>query len=193
MSETVLTYTPGFIENPNEMFESLKTNLQWERRKDAPRCEYYCNDFDRPYTYGRDRGRRIYYPQPWNQTILSVRQKLETLTGSKFEVCFLNMYLNQNDHFGWHADDSPEIDDARPIAIVSFGVEREIWFRRNTPDSENSPGKMSGVKKLKLENGSVCVMHPGMQDNWQHRIPKASFKCGERISLTFRGYVDETR
>ena len=43
---------------------------------------------------------------------------------------------------------------------------------------------------LRLGHGSLCLMAPGMQDTWQHRIPKASFQCGERISLTFRGYVD---
>ncbi len=38
-------------------------------------------------------------------------------------------------------------------------------------------------------NGSLCLMHAKMQETWQHRIPKASFSCGERISLTYRGYV----
>lgn len=39
------------------------------------------------------------------------------------------------------------------------------------------------------------VEHPHLafnalqQDNWMHRIPKAAFQCGARISLTFRGYV----
>jgi alkylated DNA repair dioxygenase AlkB len=113
---------------------------------------------------------------------MEIRKALEALTASTFEVCFLNRYLNQSDHLGWHADDSPEMDDARPIGIVSLGVEREIWFAPK--------GKASGVTKVKLEHGSLCVMAEGMQDAWMHRIPKASFQCGERISLTFRGYVD---
>ncbi len=45
------------------------------------------------------------------------------------------------------------------------------------------------ITKLKLGHGSLCLMQPGMQDTHQHRIPKAGFQCGERISLTFRGYV----
>lgn len=72
------------------------------------------------------------------------------------------------------------MDASRPIAIVSFGVEREIWFRPINSVNE--------ITKLKLQHGSLCVMAPGMQDTHQHRIPKAGFQCGERISLTFRGY-----
>jgi hypothetical protein len=99
---------------------------------------------------------------------------------------------------------------------ISFGVEREIHFRSfkknaccgscGVERNENAAfeahnHKMScyvrdyfkpkfgeEIESIKLGNGSACIMDPGMQDNWQHRIPKASFQCGERISLTFRGY-----
>ena len=109
---------------------------------------------------------------------------IEFLKGVRLEVCFANRYLNQRDQLGWHADDSPEMDDERPIAVVSLGVEREIWFRQQ----HHSLGPT--VEKLKLEHGSLCLMLPGMQLSWEHRIPKASFQCGTRISLVYRGYVE---
>lgn len=178
-------YFSGFVTDPDTAFASLRDELEWERRDDAPRCEYYCNDVPKAYIYGRERGRRTYEPRPYHPTILGIRKRIEELTGTTFEVCFLNRYLNQSDHLGWHSDDSPEMDDARPIAIVSLGVEREIWFRpmRGGP-------LLADNEKLRLGHGSLCLMEPGMQDLWQHRIPKASFQCGERISLTFRGYVN---
>ncbi len=178
-----ITYHPNFIDNPDAMLKALQTKLEWERRDDAPRCEYYCNDIASPYTYGNGTGRRTYLPRPYHDEILEIRKKLEAFTGTVFEVCFLNRYLNQSDHLGWHADASPEMDDARPIATISLGVEREIWFRPQGKEGREQ------ITKQKLENGSLCLMLPGMQDSWQHRIPKASFQCGERISLTFRGYV----
>jgi alkylated DNA repair dioxygenase AlkB len=73
------------------------------------------------------------------------------------------------------------MDDERPIAIVTLGAEREIWFCPNTDRTD--------ITKLVLGNGSLCVMAPGMQDTHWHRIPKAGFECGPRISITFRGYV----
>jgi alkylated DNA repair dioxygenase AlkB len=177
-----ITYIPDFVDGPDAVFVALRDGIEWERRDDAPRCEYYCNDFDQLYTYGRGAGVRTYCPKPYTDEILSIRQKLEELTGSSFEVCFLNRYLNQRDHLGWHADDSPEMCPKRPVVSVSLGVEREIWFKHK--DGEE-------VEKLKLGHGSCCIMAEGMQKDFLHRIPKASFICGERISLTFRGYVSQ--
>lgn len=187
-----IIYTPKFVATPNKVFEELQ-GLQWEHRDDAPRMEYYVNDFDVPYTYGRGRGVREYRPRPTTSAISYLRNELERSTGFTFEACFLNRYMDQRDHLGWHSDDSPEMDDARPIGIISLGVEREIWF---TPKIERSPIfnqpiiiSDKSTTKLKLGHGSLCLMAAGMQDTWEHKIPKASFQCGERISLTFRGYV----
>lgn len=182
-----ITYHPDFLTKleADEAFERLRDDLDWEHRPDAPRSEYYCNDFPEPYAYGRGRGRRLYEPRPWHPVIRKIRERLEALTGTKFEVCFLNRYHDQSDQLGWHADDSPEMDDARPIASISLGVERDIMFRLTDPRTKDE----LPVERLKLGHGSACLMSPGMQDVWQHRIPKAGFQCGERISLTFRGYV----
>jgi alkylated DNA repair dioxygenase AlkB len=184
-----VTYVPNFVVDPDGAFARLRDGLEWERRGDAPRCEYYCNDFPRPYVYGKGDFARTYNPRPCPHDVVVIRQKLEAYAGCVFEVCFLNRYLNQSDHLGWHADDSPEMDDARPIVTISLGVEREIWFRPNF--KRDSREEVVEVEHLKLGHGSMALMAPGMQDTHQHRIPKASFQCGERISLTFRGYVPQ--
>lgn len=179
---TPITYIPNFLFDPDFAFKSLQETLAWERRETTPRYEYYCNDVNVPYTYGTARYARTYQPQPYSNTLKVIKAKLELETNTKFEVCFLNRYKDQSDHLGWHADDSPEMDDTRPIAIISLGVEREIWFR----EQKNK----DTLEKIKLEHGSLCLMAAGMQDTHFHRIPKASWLCGERISLTFRGYVE---
>lgn len=207
-------YLPGFVPDPDACFEALKA-LSYERRDTTPRSEFFCSDHPYPYAYGRGRGVRTYLPRPWPDAIIPIRKALEAKTGALLDVCFANRYHDQSDHLGWHADDSPEMDDARPIISVSFGVAREIWFRprlmfrcnqcrQETPEDLPRTGphnhKMScytgeyrpvwgEVEKLVLEHGSACVMRPHMQESWEHRIPKASFTCGERISLVFRGYV----
>ncbi len=165
---------------PDELASQLWSELEWERRAGVPRHEYYCNDIQAPYAYGSGDHKRTYLPMPWHPVIDMFRADLEGMLDTRFETCFLNGYADQRDHLGWHADDSPEMDPARPIAIVTLGVEREIWF---------CPiGDRTGVEKLKLGNGSLCLMQAGMQQTHLHRIPKAGFVCGKRISLTFRGY-----
>ncbi len=176
-------YTPGFITAPDAVFAALQSKLEWQRRGSTPRSEYYVNWFGSiPYTYGRGAGVREYLPGPSIPEIDEMRSQLNAQLNTTFDVCFLNRYHNQSDQLGWHADDSPEMDDARPIAIISLGVEREIWF---CPQDNKQD-----VSRLKLEHGSLCLMPAGMQDTHFHRIPKAGFQCEERISLTFRGYVN---
>lgn len=178
-----ILYIPEFYpkDEADKIIDNLM-NLDWLRVDNTPRMEYYCNAKEVPYTYGRGRGIREYKPQPFSEEITKIRKNLERLFKCDLEVCFLNRYENQRDHLGWHADDSPEMDDDRPIIIVTFGVEREIWFK----EQEGS----DHIEKLTLGHGSVCVMPAHFQENHFHRIPKASFNCGRRISLTFRGYKE---
>ncbi len=174
-----ITYKSEFIEIPHLKFVALVNELDWIRVGSTPRMEYYCNEVEADYTYGKGNGIRTYTRMPWSKTLLEIKKNAEEELGVSFEVAFLNRYLNSKDHLGWHADDSPEVDPERPIAIISLGAEREIWFKEN-----NS----TDVKTLKLANGSLCVMKPGMQSTHIHRIPKANYDAGPRISVTLRGY-----
>lgn len=176
-----IVYQPKFIPDPDAALLAFQQELEWERRGSTPRSEYYINTLgDIPYAYGSGNGVREYLPRPNHPLIKQMLEQLKMAARCEFEVCFLNRYHDQSDHLGWHADNSPEMDDSRPIAIISLGTEREIWFR---------PNDEAKILKQKLGHGSLCLMPAGFQDTHQHRIPKAGFQCGERISLTFRGYV----
>lgn len=176
-----IRYIPNFLGQPNEAFEQLWNELEWLRIGVVPRREYYCNDVEAVYRYGSQDFARDYHPQPWHPVIRNIQSQVEQHLHTRLEVCFLNGYEHQRDQLGWHADDSPEMDDTRPIAIVTLGAERDIWF---APKEDRS-----NPERVKLGHGSLCVMEAGMQDTHVHRIPKADRVVGPRISLTFRGYV----
>lgn len=193
-------YVSPFLSDCAPLFERLRDELAWERREDAPRYEYHCNDFGLSYAYGRGRGRRTYEARPYTEAILDIRRRVEAYVGCVLDVCFLNRYAGQHDQLGWHSDDSPEMDDARPIVSVSLGAERVIQFRRklsyrgrpsaavHRPVEEAALAERAEVL---MASGSLLVMAPRMQDAWEHRIPKTSGAVGERISLVFRGYVPQ--
>lgn len=191
---TNITLITGEIANPHEWLKALSENLAWERVGDTPRDEYFASDIGLPYTYGRDAGVRTYYPKDWNVGLRFLQKQAEFWTRMigqpcKLELVFLNKYNDGKDQLGWHADNSPEMDDNRPIVIISFGAAREIWFReRPSDDPLNTDTK--AITKVLLPSGSICIMPPGMQDTHQHRIPKSGdMNCGPRISLTFRGFA----
>lgn len=180
-----IKYYPNFIKEPDTVAQTLWDELAWQRRESTPRYEYYWNRYEVPYAYGSGGFSRSYESQPSHPLIDDIRLKLAGMLGFEFDVCFLNGYKDQRDHLGYHADDSPEMDDNKPIAIISLGAEREIWFRDNNWETMVT----DHTDQVLLQNGSLCLMLPGMQDTHQHRIPKAGRTVGKRISLTFRGYV----
>lgn len=193
---TPVTYFKDHVPHADLLFKILWEELTWLRHDKVPRREYFVSRIGEPYAYGKAEYARTYQPQPTHQVIDEIWKKTEAVAGCRFDVCFLNGYNDEHDQLGWHADDSPEMDDLRPIGVVTLmeksNEAREIWFRKKMNmlglpvDGARS---VANVDKLPLASGSMALMAPGMQDTHVHRIPKASFKCGGRISLTFRGYV----
>ena len=186
-----VTYIPNLISNPGDWFSRLWTELSWEQRPDAPRKEYWTNTLNRSYTYGRGLGTRTYEPQPTHPLIVEGERLIQSYSNCGFEGCFLNGYEASRNWLGWHADDDPNIDHTRPIAVITVGQGRNIQFREvlEPPSETNRKGTYGPVETVMLEPGSLLLMHAGMQFTHQHRIPKADFEAKPRISLTYRGLV----
>lgn len=187
-----IRYIPNFIKDPDRVFRVLRDELPWIRRDKTPRHEVYCHDdLEAGYVYGKREGERLYMPGPYHPLLMDIRLQTEAELGTILEACFLNWYKDKRDHLGYHADNSPLIDPKRPIAVLTFledgekGVARELWMRKIDP---RSSGSLPDAKQ-KLGHGSLLVMGAGMQQTWEHRIPKSDVECGARISATFRGWL----
>lgn len=181
------TYEPGVF--PAPLIDRLLGEIPWVEATEARRECFMAEETFR-YTYGSGRGVRTYQSVPY---LPMVRQVLNALNrfgvyGDGYNVCFLNRYEDDHQHLGWHADDSPGMRHEHPIAVVSFGAERDIWWRE-----PGQVGEVPSERRQRLGSGSVFVMPPGFQQRYQHRIPKGDRACGPRVSLTFRRYVPEDR
>jgi alkylated DNA repair dioxygenase AlkB len=162
------------------VFEDIDKALVWENHDGAPRDECFMSTRKDPYTYGQGLGERTYHPIPFSDKIEEIRKVIRETYETDYQACFSNKYVDKTKHLGWHADDSESIDHSVGIAVVSFGAEREIWYR------ENGTKGVEGITKVALPHGSLFFMPPGFQQTHQHRIPKHSAECEPRISLTFR-------
>lgn len=170
----------------DEMMRNVWNHTPWEHREGAPRREYWLNPYAMPYTYGSGERARTYEGNRWNHSNTGVIANLmipmiEGAVGPAPDCCFLNGYEDGQQHLGWHADDSPEMDHGHPIYVVSLGAAREIWVRPKTHKGEVPP-----EWRFTLAPGSLFVMRAGMQYSWHHRIPKADRECGPRVSFTYR-------
>lgn len=179
---------PIYVENLIQESDSITIferllDLNWLSVTEA-RKEYFMSEVPRSYIYGTSPHEREYQSENYSEDVLRIQRWLNFLYYCDFNVCFLNRYDSQKNQLGWHADDSPSMDRKHPIAVVSFGAEREIWWKR-----QGETGIVPPEQRQKLGNGSLFMMPSGFQDTHFHRIPRADRVVGTRISLTFRKYV----
>lgn len=177
-----ILYTSSFIKEPNTIYSKL-LELNWLSVTEA-RMEYFMSDIPRSYTYGNGLHAREYVSNEYSKEVLEIQNLLNKDHNANYNVCFLNRYNNQRNQLGWHADDSPSMDFDHPISVVSFGAEREIWWKL-----KGETGIVPTYQRQKLENGSLFIMPAGFQRTHFHRIPRADREVGVRISLTFRKYI----
>lgn len=182
-------YIANFLKVGPDITDQLWADLPWEDRVSARREVFY-NQRGTTYTYGSGLGERTYtpvaddHPSPAGNLVDWVRAKvafkLLPAETNPFEACFINGYEGKQNALGWHADDSELINHDHPIAVVSFGSTREIWYR------EKNDGL---IFTQKLAHGSLFVMPAGYQLTHEHRIPKADRDVEPRISFTFRSLL----
>lgn len=90
----------------------------------------------------------------------------------------VNKYLNGDHYIGWHSDKERDLMMGYPIISVSLGARRDFCLRL----IKNHKHK----RTMSLGSGDVLVMLPGMQQIWQHCLPKRKGLDEPRYNLTFR-------
>lgn len=178
--DNIITYKAGFVESG---LITISDDIKWNDEQFARR-ECFMSDIERDYQYIENGP--VYKSIAMHPVVKMIMEKINYLYGYKLDVCFLNYYIDKTKALGWHADDSHPIDQTQPIAVVSLGSEREIWWK-----PMDFKGTIPNEWKQLLEDGSLFIMNAGMQDTHKHRIPKHDKECGPRLSLTFRCWKKE--
>ena len=169
----------------DDYFEKLMQNIAWEndqaiifgRQITTKRKVAWYGDQGYEYTYSNVNR----YALPWTVELLELRQRVQQLTGERFNSCLLNLYHTGEEGMAWHSDDETDLKKNGAIASLSFGAERKFAFKH----------KQSKEKvELYLEHGSLLVMKDSTQSHWLHRLPPTKKVSTARINLTFRTIVE---
>lgn len=169
----------------DDYFEKLMQNIAWEndqaiifgRQITTKRKVAWYGDQRYEYTYSNVNR----YALPWTVELLELRQRVQQLTGERFNSCLLNLYHTGEEGMSWHSDDETDLKKNSAIASLSFGAERKFAFKH----------KQSKEKvELYLEHGSLLVMKDTTQSHWLHRLPPTKKVTTARINLTFRTIVE---
>jgi alkylated DNA repair dioxygenase AlkB len=175
-------FSPG---EADARFSALRSRIDWreedilifgERRR-VPRLVAWHGDPGTSYTYSGT----LHEPSPWTGELQTIRDRVEALTGQRYNSVLLNLYRDGRDGMGWHSDDERELGRDPVIASVSLGAPRRFCLRPR--------GHRHLRSDLLLPHGSLLCMAGATQHHWEHAVPKTRRPVGERINLTFRRLV----
>ena len=165
-------------------YEACLENLYWEtgfikifgKNHQIPRLQAWYADQNIEYRYSGKKLNR----HDWNAILLEIKLNIEHVTSHKFNSVLANLYRDENDSMGLHADDEKELGINPVIASLSLGESREIYFKHKN-------------KKLNLVipqvSGQLILMHGKTQEHWKHEIKKTKKIKKPRINLTFRNII----
>lgn len=168
-------------ERANALHAALLQQLDWQdefirifgKTILSPRRVCWYGDSEAIYTYSGIR----HSPSPWPGLLLQLRNQLQRFTNRPFNAVLANLYRDNNDSMGWHADKEKELGPAPCIASISLGSSRTFKIRHN---------KTKRTLSVEMTNGSLLLMVGDLQKKWQHSVPKSKRHSPSRINLSFR-------
>lgn len=185
LPQAELLFDPAFLSaaEADALLAQLTAEAAWEQRSirifgqeiPQPRLTAWYGDAEARYSYSG----LAWEPRPWLPALQALRQRLEAVTGSRFNSVLLNLYRDGRDSMGWHADDEPELGPEPAIASLSLGATRRFRLRPRA-------GLGYAPLGLDLPSGSLLLMRGPTQQHWQHALPKTARPIGPRLNLTFR-------
>lgn len=184
LPDATFIYYPNFLdqEKADLYFENLFQETPWQQdditifgKKIAqPRLTALYGNLGKPYSYSGI----TMHPIPWSPLVWLLKEEVETIAQHSFTSVLLNLYRNEKDSNGWHADNEKELGRDPLIASLSLGETRKFQIKHTT----NKNIKCD----ILLEHGSLLLMKEGAQVHYKHQLPKATQPKNARINLTFR-------
>lgn len=188
MPDAKITFYEHFFsqKESDRLFSDLHSGISWRQDKmnlygkevNLPRQTAWYGDAGRSYTFS---GIHL-NPKPWTKTLLSIKEKIESVADVTFNSVLLNLYRHGQDSISWHTDAERELGENPIIGSVSFGGSRRFMFRHRYDKAEKA--------EIALTHGSFLLMAGETQHFWQHQIPKTTKHVEPRINLTFRTIID---
>jgi alkylated DNA repair dioxygenase AlkB len=173
-------------EESDVYFDVLMNEIPWKQEPIRifgktvmqPRLTAWYGDPGKHYSYSGI----TMSPANWIDTLLKIKQRIETVSPVIFNSALLNLYRDQSDSMGWHRDNEKELGINPVIASVTFGATRRFLLRHYTDKDLK--------QSLELTHGSLLLMQGKTQHGWEHSVPKQSSIAGSRINITFRVIKD---
>ena len=164
-----------------QLYDALLNNIHWENERVVmfgkeiitKRKVAFFSDPSITYRYAS----KTKIGLPWTDSLLTIKNRVESITKESYNACLLNLYHNGEESMGWHSDNEKEIIANSSIASLSLGANRKFSFKHKLSKETVS---------VELEAGSLLEMKGSVQTHWWHALIKSKKITDARINLTFR-------
>jgi alkylated DNA repair dioxygenase AlkB len=164
-----------------QLYDALLNNIHWENERVimfgkeiiTKRKVAFFSDPSITYRYAS----KTKIGLPWTDSLLTIKNRVESITKESYNACLLNLYHNGEESMGWHSDNEKEIIANSSIASLSLGANRKFSFKHKLSKETVS---------IELEDGSLLEMKGSVQTHWWHALLKSKKVTDARINLTFR-------
>lgn len=183
LNDGVFEYYPNVLSElqANNFLTTLVDETPWQHDEITifgkkilqPRLTAFYGNENTTYSYSNT----TMLANKWTPDLIALKNKIEELTELQFNSALLNLYRNESDSNGWHADNEKELGPNPIIASLSLGEERIFHIKHNTKNEKI---------KLNLANGSLLLMKEGSQIHYKHQLPKTKTSKKIRLNITFR-------
>lgn len=160
------------LNSPNWRQESITV---YDKRHLQPRLTAWFGE----YGVSADGGyQKLYQTVMFTPRLLMLKNKIEAMTGYRFNCVLANLYRDGQDSVGYHADNERILGVNPVIASYSLGETRCFILKHNQDKLQKAT--------CKLQHNSLLLIHGALQHHWQHCITKTQRPVAPRINLTFR-------
>ncbi|KAN0065386.1 hypothetical protein ACQY0O_001222 [Thecaphora frezii] len=210
-----LVYWPGWLlphPHPDRgrkvLFKRMLKELQWHRVTYTRPGGFTVHTPRYTTTFGRDDSGApddAYElpPKPFPEPLQRIKDKIEELTGARFNSVIINYYADGNDSISYHSDDESFLGKNPTIASLTLGSSRDFYLRRKAPagvevaaatkpsgSKGTGPAASRPTEKMVLHHGDLLLMRGRTQADYEHSVPKRA-NAGGRINMTFRKCISK--
>lgn len=116
--------------------------------------------------------------------LVDIAEAISRHYGVVYDSAWMNLYRDQEDATGWHADRPANLLPTAIVPVLSLGATRRFLLR-----------KAGGGKSTTFEvaTGDLVVMGGRCQRDWVHMVPREPFPTGPRISVNFGSSTQRKR
>lgn len=210
---SVFITIPNFLDSKEQI--DFLNNLQ--AIEDWKGGEFFGNSISRLQKWYHDDGN--YFSKKWvnqdiqrwkshehEQWLLELRKKVQLTVNRLFETelekfsgcnkpsinsSLLNFYRDGSDFINYHKDDEQIFGDNPSVAMLAFGQERYLDFKRIINTNKQYPlifnkEEESMDKSFLIKPGSLFIMMGAVQKYYCHGVKKNKNISDPRYSVTFR-------